>query len=85
MIVLQQNLFLYQDCGQPAAGYKVSDTTFTGNSVSVACDDAIGYVGTSTPNSLTCLTTGWDQTSYSGCSLKGIYSSIISEYFYIYD
>ena len=71
------------DCGQPAEGYKVSDTTYTGNSVSVACDDANGYVGTSTPNSLKCLDTGdWDQTSYTGCSLKGMYDFIAPEYFY---
>ena len=64
--------FLQTDCEQPATtGYKVSESTFTGSSVSVECDNAIGYFGAPTPGIITCMITGWDQSSFSGCTLKG--------------
>ena len=58
------------DCGQLPVGYKVTDTIFTGNAITVTCDEETGYSGTPQPNTATCNINGtWSVLAFTGCGL----------------
>ena len=70
---LQRQNDIFPDCGNPTeAGYLYdtpSATTEGGTVAVTGCDTGNGYVGTPSPNTLTCADGSW--TEVTGC-LKGM-------------